>query len=57
METSRIEEVKAPQHFKTPRSRVAEARLFSLLGRERLHGFEVEVVVEVEVVQILPMDQ
>ena len=32
---------------------VAEARLFALLGRERLDGLEVEVVVEVQVIQVL----
>ena len=34
-----------------------EARLLALLGGERLDGLEVEVVVEVQVVQVLPMYQ
>ena len=36
---------------------VAKPRLLPLLGGEGLHWFEVEVVVQVEVVQVLAVDQ
>lgn len=36
---------------------VAETRLLSLLGGERLHGFEIEVVVEMQVIQVLAVNE
>ena len=36
---------------------VTEPRLFTLLGGERLDGLKVEVVVEMEVVEVLPVDE
>ncbi len=36
---------------------IAKSRLFPLLGGQRLHRLQVEVVVQVEIVQILAMDQ
>lgn len=36
---------------------ISETRLFTLLCSERFHGFQVEVVIEMEIVQILAMDQ
>ncbi len=37
--------------------RVAEAALLALLGRQRLHRLQVEVVVQVQVVQVLAVDE
>ena len=46
-----------PQHLAAQVERVAEARLLALLGRQRLDGLQVEVVVEVQVVEPLAHDQ
>lgn len=37
--------------------RVAEAGFLPLLGRQRLHRLQVEVVVQVEVAQALPVNE
>ena len=42
------------QDFSDQMEGVSESRLFPLLGRQRLDGFQVHVVVQVEVVQVLP---
>ena len=36
---------------------VPEARLLALFGGERLHRLQVEVVVKMQIIQILPVDQ
>lgn len=36
---------------------VTKAGLFSFLGGESLDGLQIKVVVQVKIVQILPMDQ
>lgn len=36
---------------------ISETRLFALLCCERFHGFQVKVVIEMKIVQILTMDQ
>ena len=46
-----------PQDLARQVERVAEARLFALLGRQRLDRLEVEVVVEVQVVEVLAVDE
>ena len=51
------DELGEPKDLSAEVERVAEPRLLSLLGRQRLHRLQVEVVVQVEVVQVLAMDQ
>eukprot|EP01137_Pigoraptor_chileana_P034039 Opistho-2@25961 len=46
-----------PKNLSAEVKGVAETRLLTLLGRERLDGLEVEVVVEVEVVEVLAVDK
>jgi hypothetical protein len=36
---------------------VTEARLLTLLGRQRLHWLQIKIVVQVQIVQVLAMDQ
>mmetsp|Transcript_7034 Transcript_7034/g.20668 ORF Transcript_7034/g.20668 Transcript_7034/m.20668 type:complete len:555 (-) Transcript_7034:1166-2830(-) len=50
-------ELRQPQDLPREVEGVAEAGLLALLRRQRLHGLEVEVVVQVQVVQVLPVDQ
>lgn len=37
--------------------RISKSTLLSLLGRQRLHWFKIEIVIEMQEVEILPMDQ
>jgi hypothetical protein len=50
-------ELGQPQDLAAEVEGVAEARLLALLGGQRLHGLEVEVVVEVEVVDVFAVDE
>jgi hypothetical protein len=45
------------KNFTAKMESVSEARLLSLLGGQRLDGFQVEVVIQVKVIQILTMNQ
>lgn len=45
------------QDLSTEMKGVSESRLFSLLGSERLDRFQVQVVIEVQVVQVLSVDK
>mmetsp|Transcript_3880 Transcript_3880/g.8478 ORF Transcript_3880/g.8478 Transcript_3880/m.8478 type:complete len:333 (+) Transcript_3880:5507-6505(+) len=51
------DELRQPENLAAEVEGIAEARLLALLGRERLDGLQVEVVVEVEVVDILAVDE
>mmetsp|Transcript_19442 Transcript_19442/g.63358 ORF Transcript_19442/g.63358 Transcript_19442/m.63358 type:complete len:470 (-) Transcript_19442:1597-3006(-) len=50
-------QLRQPQDLAAEVEGVAEARLFALLGGERLDRLQVEVVVEMQVVDVLPMDE
>ena len=42
-----------PEDLTTQMERVTEPTLLSLLGGERLHGLQIEVVIQVKVVEVL----
>lgn len=46
-----------PQDFTTQVESVAEPGLLSLFGGECLDGFQIEVVIKMEIIQVLAMDQ
>ena len=50
------DDLRQPQNLARQVERVAEAALLALLGRQRLHRLQVEVVVQVQVVQPAPVD-
>ena len=45
------------QDLATQMERVAEARLFTLLCRQRFDRFQIEIVVEMEIIEILAMNK
>jgi hypothetical protein len=46
-----------PAHLSAQVEGIAKATLLPLLGGQRLHRFEVEVVVQMQVVEVLPVDE
>ena len=51
------DELGEPQNLSAQMERVSEPRLLSLFGRQRFDRLQVEVVVQMQVIQILPVDQ
>jgi hypothetical protein len=51
------DEFRETENLTTQVECVTESRLLTLFGCQRLHWFQVEVVVQVEVVQVFTMDE
>lgn len=51
------DELRETEDLATQVERVSESRLLSFLRRERLHGLQIHVVIEVEVVQVLAVNE
>ena len=51
------DELRQTQDFSTQVESVTETRLFTLFCRQSFHGFQVEVVIQMQVVEIFTMDQ